>query len=265
MLDPTPQQTTARGLASFHPLNPGEQKVIDELLSGEFGRLGDGSRPETGDLSRTVRAEFLRFLILGGAEGYRPHEKGVRLSGALVSGILDLEGCRIPRDIGLKDCRFEAVPVLRSAIIDSLFLDGSAFPGLQADRLEARGGLYVRGAAIDGEVRLVGAKIGGNFEGDGVTVNWRDGFAINARGLDGRGAVLLRGAMVRGGINLSVARLGSDFDGVGLLIERPGNIAFDGDGMTARGDLALRGARFSARSGCKGHASAGTSTVLARR
>ena len=86
-------------------------------------------RPEQEDPARTVRATLLRFLILGNSE-YHLHEKGLRLSGAWVSGILDLEGCRIPRDIGLKDCHFEASPILRSAIIDNLFLDGSAMPGI---------------------------------------------------------------------------------------------------------------------------------------
>jgi hypothetical protein len=106
-------------LADFQPLNAAEAKVLAELKSGDFERLGDGLRPEWDDPARIVRAEFIRFLILGGDEGSRLHEKGLRLSGARVTGKLDLEGCRIPRDIGLKDCRFDASPVLRSAIIDS--------------------------------------------------------------------------------------------------------------------------------------------------
>jgi hypothetical protein len=117
-------------LADFQPLNQAEAKVVAELRSGDFERLGDGLRPEWDDPARIVRAEFLRFLILGGDESCHLHEKGLRLSGARVTGKLDLEGCRIPHDIGLKDCRFDASPVLRSAIIDNLFLDGSAFARL---------------------------------------------------------------------------------------------------------------------------------------
>ena len=155
-------------LAGFQPLSAAEAKVVAHLSLGDFDRLGDGLRPEREDPARTVRAELLRFLILGNSE-HRLHEKGLRLSGAWVIGILDLEGCRIPRDIGLKDCRFEASPVLRSAIIDNLFLDGSALPGLQADRLEARGGLSLRGATVTGEIRLCGARTGGNIEIDGAS------------------------------------------------------------------------------------------------
>jgi hypothetical protein len=143
-----PAVAVASILAGFQPLSIAEASVVAELGTGNFDRVGDGLRPEWDDPARIVRAELLRFLILGGGDGFRLHEKGVRLSGARVTGMLDLEGCRIPRDIGLKDCRFDAPPVLRSAIIDNLFLDGSALPGLQADRVEARGGVSIRGATV---------------------------------------------------------------------------------------------------------------------
>lgn len=228
-------------LASFEPLSAAEAKIVARLSFGDFDRLGDGLRPEREDPTRTVRAELLRLLILGNRE-YRSHEKGLRLSGAWVTGILDLEGCRIPRDIGLKDCRFEASPVLRSAIIDNLFLDGSSLPGLQADRLEARGGLSLRGATITGEIRLSGARIGGNIEVDGASIVSPGGIVLDADGSEVRGAILLRGADVRGGINFSGVRLGGDLNAVGARIERPDEVALNGDAIVAGGDLAMRGA-----------------------
>ncbi|WP_245410949.1 hypothetical protein [Microvirga flavescens] len=236
---------SVQGLAALRPLNAAEEKVVAELQSGNFDRLGDGLRPDWDDPERAVRAELLRFLILGGEEGCRPHEKGVRVSGAWVAGVLDLEGCRIPRDIGFKDCRFDAVPVLRSAIIDTLFLDGSTLPGLQADRLEARGGLYLRGAVVTGEIRLQGARLGGHLECDGAIIQWPDGIALNANGLEARGGVHLRGAVVRGGVSLPAARLGADFDCIGARIGRPGSVAIDGDNIEARGDLTFRGAAIT--------------------
>ncbi len=228
-------------LAGFRPLNAAEAKIVAHLSSGDFDRLGDGLRPEREDPSRIVRAELLRFLILGNNE-YRLHEKGLRLSGAWVTGILDLEGCRIPRDIGLKDCCFEASPVLRSAIIDNLFLDGSTLPGLQADRLEARGCLSLRAAIVTGEIRLRGARVGGNIEADGASIVSPLGIVLDADGLEARGAILLRGADIRGGINFSAVRLGGDLNAVGARIERPGEVALNGDTVVAGGDLALRGA-----------------------
>ncbi|MBD9444212.1 hypothetical protein [Rhizobium sp. RHZ01] len=228
-------------LADFHPLSAAETKVVAHLQLGDFDRLGDGLRPEQEDPERTVRADLLRYLILGDG-AYRLHEKGLRLSGAWIIGILDLEGCRIPRDIGLKDCHFDASPVLRSAVIDNLFLDGSALPGLQADRLEARGVISLRGAIVTGEIRLPGARIGGSIEADGVSIASPGDMAFDAEALETRGGILLRGANVRGGINLSAARLGGDVNAVGAQIERPGEVALNADAIVAGGDLALRGA-----------------------
>lgn len=230
-------------LADFQPLNAAEAKVVAGLGSGDFSRIGDGLRPEGHDPARTVRAEFLRFLILGG-DNFRLHETGLRLNGADVTGTLDLEGCRIPRDIALTDCRFDATPVLRSAIIDNLFLDGSALPGLQADRLEARGGISFCSATVSGEIRLRGARLGGNVEADGAAVELPDGIAIDADGLEARGNIHLRGARIFGGINLVGVRLGGDFNAAGAQIERPGEIVLNGGGIAARGDMALRGANI---------------------
>ncbi|MBB3541402.1 MULTISPECIES: hypothetical protein [unclassified Rhizobium] len=231
----------ALSLADYRPLSVAEEKVVAHLQMGDFDRLGDGLRPRDEDPERTVRAELLRYLILGNDE-YRLHEKGLRLTGAWITGILDLEGCRIPRDIGLKDCHFEASPILRSAIIDNLFLDGSALPGLQADRLEARGCLSLRAAIVTGEIRLPGARIGGSIEADGVSIASPDGIALDADGLETSGGILLRGADVRGGLNLSAVRLGGDVNAVGARLERPGEVVLNGDGIVAAGDLALRGA-----------------------
>lgn len=244
----TPRQKTGNtttGLAVFEPLNTAEAKIVANLRSGEFDRLGDGMRPNRDDPTRTVRAELLRFLILGGEDESHMHEKGVSISGAYITGTLDLEGCRIPRDIRLKDCLFDASPVLRSAIIDNLFLDGSAIPGLQADRLEARGCLSICGAHVTGEIQLFGAVIGGSFEADGAVILTPDAIAINAEGLEARGGILLRGTTVQGSVNLAAVRLGADINAIGAQIERPGGVALNGDGMAARGDLALRGATIS--------------------
>jgi hypothetical protein len=215
-------------LAEFNPLNKAEERVIADLRSGALDRLGDGSRPEGDDPARVVRAELLRFLILGGDEDSRPHEKGLRISGAYVSG------------------------VLRSAVIDNLFLDGSAFPGLQADRLEARGGLYLRSAVVSGELELRGARLGGHFDCRGATISNGADMAISADGLEARGSVLLRGATVVGGIGLPAARLGGDLDCVGVSIERPGEVALDADNIEMRGDFALRSSTIAGETKAQG-------------
>lgn len=228
-------------LDDFRPLLPAEEEIVARLQSGNFDRLGDGVLPAEPDPARLVRATFLRFLILGGEAGYRPHEKGVLVRGAWISEVLDLEACRVFRDIGLKDCHFEATPILRAAIINRLFLDGSRLPGLQAERLEARGGIYLRGAEVEGAIHLDQARLGGNLECDGAAIRNRGGYALLGRSLEVRN-VLLRGATLRGGANLSGAVLAADLDAAGATIPAFEGMALDAGELACHGSVVLRNA-----------------------
>ncbi|PTM39618.1 hypothetical protein [Bosea sp. 124] len=233
---------TAR-LDDFQPLLPAEEEVVARLLSGTYDRLGDGSRPEAPDPSRVIRASFLRFLMLGGQEGCRPHEKGVRITGAWISETLDLEACYVFRDIGLIDCHFEATPILRAAIINRLFLDGSSLPGLEAERLEARGGVYLRGAQVQGEINIAQSRLGGNLECDGATIRVPSGHAIDAGAIELRN-LLVRGATLRGGISVAGARISADLDCAGAVIEGAESLAIDATETENGGSVVLRKARL---------------------
>jgi hypothetical protein len=235
-----PAEAVRSALDELRPLTPAEERILADLGVGEFDRLGDGLRPETDDPARQVRAAFLRFLILGGDEGNRPHEKGVRVSGGWISGVLDLEGSRIPRDIGLKDCRFDAAPVLRYAVIDNLFLDGSSLPGLHADRLEARGGVSLKSAELAGEVRLSGSRLGGNLSLDGASISCAGGPALVADGIEAR-AVELRGATIAGETRMTAARVNGDLDLTGARLSQPDGEALHLNRTVVSGGLFLRG------------------------
>ena len=66
--------------------------------------FGDGERPDEDESpERTLTAAFLRYLMLGGCDALpKPvPETGVRVQGARITGVLDLEGARCPRDLGL--------------------------------------------------------------------------------------------------------------------------------------------------------------------
>jgi len=227
-------------LDALKPLTPAEERIIADLAVGEFDRLGDGLRPATEDPAREVRAAFLRFLMLGGDAAHRPHEKGVRVSGGWISGVLDLEGCRIQRDIGLKDCRFDAVPVLRYAVIDNLFLDGSLLPGLQAERLEARGGVSLRGAEVTGEVRLVASRLEGSLSLDGAIIRADGGPALVADGMS-MAAAELRGVEIMGETRMTSARIDGDLDLTGAHLSFPDGEALHLNRTVVRGGLFLRG------------------------
>ncbi len=214
--------------------------MVEGIGSGMSDRVGSGGLPHEGDEDRRVRAALIRALLLGGPEVPAMHEKGLRLSGAWISGPLDLEGCRVPLDIGLQDCRFEAAPVLRSAVIDTLSFDGSYLPGLAADRLEARGDILLRAATVDGPITLRGARIGGDLVMDGATLSHEGDRALSADRISIRGSALLRGAAVRGGLALSGGRIGGDLDLVGSTVERADAPAVEADSAEVNGDVAFR-------------------------
>ncbi|MCK4711500.1 MAG: hypothetical protein KAT26_01335, partial [Marinosulfonomonas sp.] len=155
---------------------------------------------------------------------------------------LDLEGCRIPRDIGLIYCRFQKAPVLRSAQIDNLFLNGSALPGLSADRLEAKGNVSLDGVVTTGRVRLLGAKLGGDLDCDGAQLTAvKDGDALSLDNARIEGAFFLREkARINGILGLSGATLGAIIDeeacwpdAGNLILERCQYGAFTGGSVTA--------------------------------
>jgi cytoskeletal protein CcmA (bactofilin family) len=231
---------TATGLAAFGTLGRAEQTMVDGVGNGVFDRVGAGGLPAEGETDRQVRAELVRALLLGGEGMPRMHEKGLRLSGAWVTGTLDLEGCRIPRDIGLLDCRFDAVPVLRSAVIDTLSLDGSVLPGLNADRLEARGDLLFRSARVNGPIALKGARIEGDLVFDGANLTNPGEVCLAAERISIRGGALFRGAELDGELVLSGGRIGGHLDLVGATIARPGSFAVEANSVSVAGDVALR-------------------------
>lgn len=236
---------TAVGLARFGALGPAETALIEGLGNGTVDRIGSGGLPDAEDETRRVRAELIQFLLLGGPDAPFLHEKGIRLSGAWIVGPLDLEGCRVPRDIGLLDCRFEAQLVLLSAIIDTLAFDGSDLPGLVANRLDARGDLLFRSATIRGRMELRGARVGGDMVFDGARLENPGESVLNAERISVRGSLLLRGATVRGGLTLLGSRIGGALDLIGATMERPEGVAIEADSSQIDGDATLRLARVT--------------------
>jgi hypothetical protein len=246
-----------RKLADFGELTPAEARLIAECDSGEGVVIGEPYHEQDGESAWKspvadtpevrIRATLIRWLLLGGADGVTPHEKGVRIMGAWVAGILDLGGCRAPRGIMLVACHFEIAPVLRSAVIDSLVLDHSVLPGLRADRLETRGSVSLGGAMVRGETQLLGAKLGGALECVGARFERPGGVAFSADGIETRLGVSLQDAEVRGGARLLGAKLGDDLSCNGATFERPDAEAFNADRIETRGSVFLQGVNVCGR------------------
>jgi len=229
-------------LDQFRPVLTSEEIVVDHLRSGDYAVIADGSLPDADQHERSVRGEFLKFLLLGGDETHRVHEKGIQLRGALITGVLDLEGCRIHCGIALEDCRFAAAPNVRAAIIDNLNLNGSFLPGVRADVVEVRGGVSLAGATVEGGITLQGAKLGGPLNCDGAKISSANAVALLGDDIVAR-SVTMRGASVVGAISIVGAELGSDLNLAGIDIHSPDGFALKANGIDVDGDVILHSGR----------------------
>ncbi|MGW6565711.1 membrane-associated oxidoreductase [Streptomyces sp. NPDC054975] len=227
-------------------LTPPELRVWQAFPKGasvDFRAADDADMGRGADRGpeRTVRAEVLRALLLNG-----PVEEGeipaLKLSGARITGVLDLSYGTIDHALWLNDCFFEDVPLLYNSRLRHLDLSGSVLPGLAAATVQVEGLVQLTGCRFHGPVRLGGARIAGALFMDGCEITppdtaWpalRLGYAtigdnLWAPGLRAHGEVRLTGASIEGSVTLDDARL-----------SHPGGIALDGQTLVVGSDFHLR-------------------------
>jgi hypothetical protein len=172
---------------------------------------------------RTVRAEVLRALLLGGGASSDGEVAGLKLTGARITGRLNLHYGVADYAVRMRSCHFEQDPMLYGARVRQLNLGGSALPGLTAATLHVEGVLRLTGCRITGPVRLGGAKVSGAVFLDGAHLTTPDAgrpeepvLLLNHAAIDddlwgvglvAHGQIRLNGATVGGLVNLDDAEL----------------------------------------------------------
>ena len=204
---------------------PAEQKLLAACAAGRPCNLGD--LPVTNDASREVRADVLRYLILGGCKDCRGNGWGVRLSGAYISARLDVSFERARKATGLMRCRFADDVLARQSKFNMLVLNGSSLKGLNFQGIKVRGGVFLRGVTSTGKANLSGAHIGGQLSCRGATLSAAEGDTLNAQGIKVTGAVYLRGVTIIGPVSFSGAEVGGQFSCAGATFS-----AREGKGLT---------------------------------
>ncbi|GAA2156665.1 hypothetical protein [Actinomadura napierensis] len=231
---------------------------IEDLSDAEravwdaFPRAGKVDLTGTGE---AVRGEVLAALLLGA----RPPDAGqvpaLRLTGARVTGVLDLSFAEVRYAVLLRDCVFDEPLDLYAARLRQFSLAGSRLPALRASDAQVDGLLWLRDCRVDGTLQLVGTRIegslslrsarftGGDVHADAATIVRN----IDATDVDVTGEVMLRGTHVGGTCVLDGARLSN-----------PGAVALNADGidlpsglfahgLTAEGTVRLPDARIGRR------------------
>ncbi|MFF3377548.1 membrane-associated oxidoreductase [Streptomyces sp. NPDC002680] len=230
-------------------LTAAEVRVWQAFRTGEpvdFREAGGDNAADGADWGpeRSVRASVLRFLLLN-----NPHVEGeiprLRLSGARITGQLNLMYAVVDHPLHLRYCHFDESPDFYGTRLRQLNLRGSVLPAVNLASTRIDGPLRMTDCRVRGPVRLAGAEIAGALFMDGAEVTtsdpsvpvlqlhqcvFGDGFA--APGLRVRGEVLLDGATVGGSVNLEGAELSN-----------PGGHALRAQSLEVRADVRARGLR----------------------
>ncbi|MET7477142.1 membrane-associated oxidoreductase [Streptomyces sp. NPDC005648] len=237
----------------INDLTPAERRVWRAFATGapvDFREADDEDTARGGRWGpeRTVRAAVLRALLLDG-----PQEPGeiaaLKLSGARITGVLDLRYGTTDFAVRLSHCHFDEVPQLYGARFRQLNLSDSVLSGLAAATVRVDGVLRLTDCRIGGPVRLGGARITGalfmertHLASDDDTepvleLNHAEiGDDLWAPELRVRGQVRLDGASVTGAVNLE----GAEF-------LAPGGTAISALTFDTGSDLRMRRARTLGR------------------
>ena len=240
-------------------LTSAERRVWQAFRTGEevnFRRgdddpaLGDSWGPE-----RTVRAEVLRALLLRNPTD-ETEVAAVRIVGARISGLLNLQYGVVAHPVRLMGCHFEQAPNMYGAQSRQLNLSECFLPGLWAATIRVGGVLRLTDCRIPGEVRLGGARIAGAFFLDRAHLGAGHGEVLQLNqarvdddiwgpGLRAEGMVRLTGAQVAGAVNLENAVL-SNPDDVALSAENlVVGAGVRGLRLCAYGHVEMRGAKIA--------------------
>jgi hypothetical protein len=226
---PTDLETLAR--ARFTNLTEAELRLLRLAPTGKIAGCGqsmniddldnDPSKADAWSMDREVSADLLRWLCADRIAREFVDPKGIQVMGAKITGVLDLSYLTIPFRLALWNCRLTNGVELLSTEIPELALRGSWLRSLVADRLAVSGTVFLSdGFHADGQVRLLGARIGGNLDCGNATFKNPSqpgepgsGKALNADRVSVNGAVLLNGKFrAEGEVSLPDARIGGDLD-----------------------------------------------------
>ena len=228
-------------------LNPAEEKFVRCLAEGKYCMVGNGELPEkeiqSGEGANVVRGEVIRFFAYGGNEEHSVSGPIICLLGAWISEGLDLINASIPYVLRFDNCHFVASVVMQHMECVALYLNGSHLAqGLLADGLTTKSSMNLRnGFSAEGEVRLLGANIGGDLDCAGGKFNNSDGNALFADGLTTKGSVNLRnGFSAEGEVRLLGANIRGNLDCVGGKFDNSDGRVLNVQGSIVSGGLLWR-------------------------
>ena len=260
----------------FPGLREAEMKVLRAAPTGEvawcgpsqkdFDPANDPGKANAWGGERTIRAALIRWLCIDQEAREYVDPRGLQIHGARIEGALDLSFVRVRFPISLQNCSLKDEIRLRFLRIPTISFSGSWVRAINAERAKVKGTLALaNGFCSEGEVQLVGARIGNNLDcGAGHFRNF-PGKALRADRIRVRGSVFFRNAFrAEGEVRLFGAEIGGNLEcndgsflnatGSALSADRA-NIqgsVFLRDGFSAEGEVRLLGAQVGGNLECNG-------------
>ncbi|POX52489.1 oxidoreductase [Streptomyces sp. Ru72] len=239
-------------------LSPGERQLWVSFPQGGAVDVRDGASSE----EPAVRAEIIAALLLGaGDEPARGERPALRLSGAHITGSLDIRFAEIPAPVIVTDCRFDEAPLLQGARMHEVVLAGCVLPGIDVSTIQVDGRLVLSQCHLSGPLVLTRAQIHGDVDLTGTVISAPGTEAISAVHLRAGGDMLCADLEVHGGFRLSGAAVSGEFDLEGATLRNPQGYALDAyhvqitedltfhPSFTAEGRIILSGATVGAAIG----------------
>ncbi|MEU0029766.1 oxidoreductase [Streptomyces sp. NPDC006335] len=239
-------------------LDAAERQLWDSFAQGTAVDVRDGAS----SAESSVRADVIAALLLGAGADPAPGDRpALRLTGARITGGLDLRFAEVAVPVVLADCRFDEVPLLQGARIRELALPGSSLPGLAADTVQIEGRLVLTRCHLTGPLVLNRAQINGDLDLRDSVITAPGSEAISAVHVAIGGDVLCTNLALQGGFRISGGSVDGEFDLEGAFLSNPGGHALDAyhvqitedltfhPGFRAEGRIILSGATVSAAIG----------------
>lgn len=224
---PSPKPMTAETEA--------EKKLLRAVKTGGVAKVSgrlSGFLPPCWPHSDVIRADFLRHVCLH-PDLYEVHPGGIHISGALVQGSLNLSFCEVKRPLALDGCCFDQCPNFMFSRTRFMVFKKCALPGFRADGLSVSGVLKMNGSVVTGEVRLLGADIGGQLGCEGATFANQGEDAFSADHLKVGGGVILKDVTATGEMRLLSADIKGQLvcEGATFTNTQKGGKAFNAQGL----------------------------------
>jgi hypothetical protein len=223
-------------------LSPAEMRLQDAFERREPLVLFD---------EETIRADVIAQLVTIPFEGGL--RRSLELTGAWITGDLDLSDCTVHVPLVLKDCRFDGEVLLNDARAVRIHLEDSEVRAFRAARLRCDGPLWLRDLREVTFVDLEDARIAGDLDLEGSRIH-NDDNAVDLMGaqidgdlfasrIDVAGKLFMAGAAVTGFFALDDAKLSNPG---GMTVFAPGaSIGLDvfAPSLHSDGQLHFSGAR----------------------